>query len=41
MSDDRKNKWKWKVRSSKARVNPKGASSLEAVKGTLGNKLKQ
>ncbi len=41
MIDDREKKWKWEVRSSKAHVNPNDASSLQAVKGTLGNYLKQ
>ena len=41
VSDDPENQWEWRLCSSKASVNPNGANSLQAVKGTLGNYLKQ
>jgi len=41
VSDDPENQWEWQVCSSKASVNPNGANSLQAVKGTLENYLKQ
>ena len=41
VSDDPENQWEWQVCSSKASVNPNGVNSLQAVKGTLGNYLKQ
>ena len=41
MSDDSDNQWQWHVRSSKARVNPGDADSLQKVKGTLEKFLKQ
>lgn len=41
VSDDPENQWEWQVCSSKASMNPNGTNSLQAVKGTLGNYLKQ
>ena len=41
MSDVSENQWKWKVRSSNARVNPYYIKSLQAAKGTLKNMLKK
>jgi len=41
MSDDSGNQWKWNVRSSNSRVNPDDPDSLQKVKGTLENFLKQ
>ena len=41
VSDDPENQWEWLLCSSKASVNPNGVNSLQAVKGTLGNYLKQ
>tara|TARA_Y100000815_G_scaffold3778_1_gene3666 strand:- start:25 stop:237 length:213 start_codon:yes stop_codon:yes gene_type:complete len=41
MSDVSENQWKWKVRSSKARVNPDDIKSLQVAKGTLETFLKK
>ena len=41
VSDSPENQWECQVCSSKASVNPNGANSLQAVKGTLENYLKQ
>ena len=41
LSDDPENQWERQVCSSKASVNPNGTNSLQTVKGTLGNYLKQ
>ena len=42
MSDVSENQWKWKVRSSKDRVNPDDIKSLQvAAKGTLETLLKK
>ena len=42
MSDVSENQWKWKVRSSKDRVNPDDIKSLQvAAKGTLKTMLKK
>ena len=40
MSDVSENQWKWKVRSSKDRINPDDIKSLQvAAKGTLETML--
>jgi len=41
MSDVSENQWKWKVRSSNARVNPDYIKSLQAAKGMLETFLKK
>ncbi|MBC8258576.1 MAG: hypothetical protein H8E38_06130 [SAR324 cluster bacterium] len=41
MSDAQENQWKWKVQSSKVRVEPNDMNSLQASKETLETYLKQ